>query len=1000
MITRRVKVLAPIFLILLLLVGGTVWGGMVNKDRDWQIMQKRLCECQSFQQIPAPVVKDGLKDGGDLIWWFQGIENVVCVSKFVDVDGDALPDVLVETYDAGAPQQDHFYCIKGNSPGYGTVLWSCRPPGGPSNSGGYGDQCVSYTEDVNGDGHPDALLGTAWGGRTAYTIDGQNGDVVWSYDTYDEPPYESGWIYSICPIRDLNGDGIDDVLFGAGSDADAAFCVDGTNGNLIWKFSAYDAVFAVAEIADVNTDGKNDALIGAGDSYDDRIICVSGASTGSATVLWEHSFGASVHDVAAIEDVNGDGVQDALAGVWNGYVYCRSGANGAHIWSYYVGLYQYVMRVVPIDDIDDDGIQDVLIGSWLNAIICVSGVNGAEICSYTVGTLNGGDVWTVDAIDDVNGDGYPEALGGSFDYKVYCVDLRACSTLWTYYTGNRVFTVRGLPDVNGDGTPDALAGTQMLGKSGGKAYCISGGIPLDTVPHIVSTTPAQNELNVPVNTDISVTFDIDMDQTTINDSTFVVNAWSTGLHQGTITYNSGTKTAILDPDSNFAVGEIVTVVLTTDIQSSYGCALESSYVWSFTTEVSEESPGTFAPDSVYPVGESPWSVFAADLDDDGYEEIITANSGSDNVSVLLNNGDGTFASDSVYPVGEEPWSVFAADLDGDGYSEIITANMYDNTVSVLLNNGDGTFATQSVYPVDEGPVSVFAADLDGDGDLDMTTANMLSDNVSVLLNNGNGTFAPHSTYPVGDLTMPVSVFAADVDGDGDLDLQTANYGSYDVAVLLNDGNGTFTLSSLYPVGDLPLSVFAADLNGDGDLDLETANCYSDSVSVLLNNGDGTFGTHSAYPAGDGPWSVFAVDVDGDEDLDLATASEFSSDVSVLLNDGDGSFTPHSVYPVGDEPYSIFAADLDGDGDLDLATANHGSDNVSVLFNCLYTGDCNGDSVVNIGDVVYLIGYLYRDGPAPDPEELGDVNCDGIVELGDVVYLINYVFKGGPPPKCC
>ncbi|MGB2769551.1 MAG: dockerin type I repeat-containing protein, partial [Candidatus Zixiibacteriota bacterium] len=65
----------------------------------------------------------------------------------------------------------------------------------------------------------------------------------------------------------------------------------------------------------------------------------------------------------------------------------------------------------------------------------------------------------------------------------------------------------------------------------------------------------------------------------------------------------------------------------------------------------------------------------------------------------------------------------------------------------------------------------------------------------------------------------------------------------------------------------------------------------------------------------------------------------------------------------------------------------------------WRGDANGDGLVDVGDVVYLINYLYKGGPPPDPLAAGDVNCDGIVDLGDVVYLVNYLFRGGPPPGC-
>ncbi|HEX7401110.1 MAG TPA: dockerin type I repeat-containing protein [candidate division Zixibacteria bacterium] len=66
---------------------------------------------------------------------------------------------------------------------------------------------------------------------------------------------------------------------------------------------------------------------------------------------------------------------------------------------------------------------------------------------------------------------------------------------------------------------------------------------------------------------------------------------------------------------------------------------------------------------------------------------------------------------------------------------------------------------------------------------------------------------------------------------------------------------------------------------------------------------------------------------------------------------------------------------------------------------VYRGDANADAVIDVGDVVYLINYLFKSGPVPSPLEAGDVNCDGNVDVGDVVYLINYLFKGGPPPAC-
>jgi hypothetical protein len=66
------------------------------------------------------------------------------------------------------------------------------------------------------------------------------------------------------------------------------------------------------------------------------------------------------------------------------------------------------------------------------------------------------------------------------------------------------------------------------------------------------------------------------------------------------------------------------------------------------------------------------------------------------------------------------------------------------------------------------------------------------------------------------------------------------------------------------------------------------------------------------------------------------------------------------------------------------------------------GDANNDEIVNVGDVVYLIAYIFKMGPPPAPYPIcsGDVNCDCLVNVGDGVFLISYIFKGGPPPCGC
>ncbi|MBN2227732.1 MAG: hypothetical protein JW763_10245, partial [candidate division Zixibacteria bacterium] len=67
------------------------------------------------------------------------------------------------------------------------------------------------------------------------------------------------------------------------------------------------------------------------------------------------------------------------------------------------------------------------------------------------------------------------------------------------------------------------------------------------------------------------------------------------------------------------------------------------------------------------------------------------------------------------------------------------------------------------------------------------------------------------------------------------------------------------------------------------------------------------------------------------------------------------------------------------------------------------GDPNGDTDINLLDVLFAIDFLYGHpaGPAPVPIESGDANADYAVNLLDILYLIDHLYgtPTGPAPIC-
>jgi hypothetical protein len=126
-------------------------------------------------------------------------------------------------------------------------------------------------------------------------------------------------------------------------------------------------------------------------------------------------------------------------------------------------------------------------------------------------------------------------------------------------------------------------------------------------------------------------------------------------------------------------------------------------------------------------------VAVADLDGDTVPDLVTANANSDDVSVLLGNGDGTFQAAVSFAsgFGLGPVSITVADLDGDSLPDLVVANFFSDDMTVLLGNGDGSFDVDAFLVVGDGPFATAVADLDGDTFADLITANGNSDDVTV-----------------------------------------------------------------------------------------------------------------------------------------------------------------------------------------------------------------------------------------------------------------------------
>ncbi|WP_169806056.1 beta strand repeat-containing protein, partial [Azohydromonas lata] len=344
---------------------------------------------------------------------------------------------------------------------------------------------------------------------------------------------------SVNSAGDVNGDGLADLIAATGTGR--SYVVFGRSGTAAVELSAPGAGSAmvinasgagdcsIAKAGDVNGDGLGDVIVstGAGNAY--VVFGRSGAAPVelSAVAAGDGGFAISGQSagelagagVAAVGDVNGDGLGDVLLGTRTGRSYVVFGRSSRAPWDLLAvaagsggftvnGQGEGEVSIGSVGDVNGDGLADLAVGTAGGRAYVVYGRSGTarvELSALGAGGLaiNGTDVVNVSGAGDVNGDGLADLIVGGNAGRSYVVFGRsgAAAVELSALSGGSgglvingqssgdlsISSVAGVGDVNGDGLADMLVGTQA-----GRAYVVFGRGDAGTVE--LSSAAAQGQV--------------------------------------------------------------------------------------------------------------------------------------------------------------------------------------------------------------------------------------------------------------------------------------------------------------------------------------------------------------------------------------------------------------------------------------------------------------------------------------------------------------------------
>ena len=340
------------------------------------------------------------------------------------------------------------------------VKWVFNAAQGLESFGSTAHQGCQTVWDIDGDGVDEIVFGTPWGDSKRLWCIGAGGAFKWSYPPMDQDGLLGDWICKVSLI-DVDRDGRYELCFAGGG---RLHVLDG-KGHTIWTWdnpNVGTSILGPPQAYDVDGDGFVDFFVADEMGYLHRL-------TNEGRLVWSSKACSNTIDQPTIADIDRDGGCELLVASWDGCLYCLDGGTGGEEWRFKTSA---SIRSPPIvADVNKDSEYEALVWDDAGSLFCVS-LFGAEIWNFTLPTPEARSPKLGQPIGDVDGDGSLEMAVVS-DSGLYCIDIGGSSPVLQWEINVSKWTEEGrfgganampsawsgytlMADIDGDGRQEFL----------------------------------------------------------------------------------------------------------------------------------------------------------------------------------------------------------------------------------------------------------------------------------------------------------------------------------------------------------------------------------------------------------------------------------------------------------------------------------------------------------------------------------------------------------------